>query len=172
MGFCGECGTALTEKFLEKEGKMVPFCPTCNAFRFPLYNVCCSMIVMNSAKDHIVLIKQYGGEEYLLVAGYVNQGESAEETVVREIKEELGLDVKELKYNRSEYFARTNTLMLNFGVVVEETSLEGIARDEVDFAEWYTLEEAKENLLKGCKEGGLAGKFLLYHLDHLQEKWA
>ena len=55
-------------------------------------------------KDHIVLIKQYGGEEYLLVAGYVNQGESAEETVVREIKEELGMSVKKLKYNKSEYF--------------------------------------------------------------------
>ena len=96
----------LIEKFLESEGKMVPFCPNCNAFRFPLYNVCCSMIVMNRAKDHIVLIKQYGGEEYLLVAGYVNQGESAEETVVREIKEELGMSVKKLKYNKSEYFTQ------------------------------------------------------------------
>ena len=104
MKFCGECGMGLIEKFLESEGKMVPFCPNCNAFRFPLYNVCCSMIVMNRAKDHIVLIKQYGGEEYLLVAGYVNQGESAEETVVREIKEELGMRVKKLKYNKSEYF--------------------------------------------------------------------
>ena len=83
MKFCGECGMGLIEKFLESEGKMVPFCPNCNAFRFPLYNVCCSMIVMNRAKDHIV---------------------SAEETVVREIKEELGMSVKKLKYNKSEYF--------------------------------------------------------------------
>jgi len=151
----------LIEKFLESEGRMVPFCPNCNAFRFPLYNVCCSMIVMNRAKDHIVLIKQYGGEEYLLVAGYVNQGESAEETVIREIKEELGLSVKKLKYNKSEYFPRTNTLMLNFGVIVEETSLDGIAQDELDFAQWFTFEEAKEHLLKGCQEGGAGRRVFL-----------
>lgn len=44
--FCHECGTKLTQKELENEG-MVPFCPKCEAFRFPMYNVAVSMIVIN-----------------------------------------------------------------------------------------------------------------------------
>ena len=167
MSHCRECGTELTEKWLEKEERMVPYCPRCEEFRFPLYNVGCSMIVMNRERDHIVLIKQYGLSEYILVAGYVNQGENAETTVVREVKEELGLDVIALKYNKSEYFPGTNTLMLNFGVVVDDMSLDGVSRDEVDTATWFTLEEAAENI----KKGSLARKFLLNHLNKLEDNW-
>ena len=167
MKYCTVCGHQLTEKLLPQENRMVPFCTNCSEYRFPLYNVCCSMIVMNRERDHIVLIKQYGVKEHILVAGYVNQGESAEETVVREVKEELGLDVCQLKYNKSEYYPKTNTLMLNFGVVVSSTSLEGINRNEVDLAEWFTLEEAKERIMKGS----LARKFPLNHLEKLEENW-
>jgi NAD+ diphosphatase len=167
MSFCRDCGAELTEKLLEKENRMVPFCPECNDFKFPLYNVCCSMIVMNRERDHIALIKQYGVTDYILVAGYVNKGESAENTVVREVKEELGLDVVALKYNRSEYFPKTNTLMLNFGVVVDDMSLDGMNTDEVDVATWLTLEEAQEKIMPGS----LARKFLLNHLDKLQKNW-
>lgn len=167
MNHCRECGTELTEKWLEKEGRMVPYCPRCEEFRFPLYNVGCSMIVMNRERDHIALIKQYGLSEYILVAGYINQGENAETTVVREVKEELGLDVIALKYNKSEYFPATNTLMLNFGVVVDDMSLDGVSRDEVDTATWFTLEEAAENI----KKESLARKFLLNHLNKLEENW-
>ncbi len=49
--------------------------------------------------------------------------------------------------------------MLNFGVIVEETSLDGIVQDELDFAQWFTFEEAKEHLLKGCQEGGWQESF-------------
>lgn len=51
--------------------------------------------------------------------------------------------------------------MLNFGVIVEETSLDGIAQDELDFAQWFTFEEAKEHLLKGCQKGGAGRRVFL-----------
>jgi NAD+ diphosphatase len=71
--FCRECGTALVPKELENEG-IVPFCPKCEQFRFPQYNVAVSMIVVNEEKDEILLIKQYGRPTYILVAGYVSRG--------------------------------------------------------------------------------------------------
>ena len=37
--YCHECGSELTEKELENEG-IIPFCPKCNQYRFPMYNVC------------------------------------------------------------------------------------------------------------------------------------
>ena len=90
--YCQECGTVLTEKYLENEG-MIPFCPKCNQYRFPMYNVAVSMIVVNKSTDNILLIKQYGRPFFILVAGYVNRTESLEHAVIREIKEETGMTV-------------------------------------------------------------------------------
>ena len=86
---CFECGTPLIEKELEGEG-IVPYCPKCEQYRFPMYNVAVSMIVINEQTGKILLVKQYGRPWFILVAGYVERGESAEDTVRRELKEETG----------------------------------------------------------------------------------
>ena len=67
---CFECGTALIEKELEEEG-IVPYCPKCQQYRFPMYNVAVSMIVVDEETGKILLIQQYGKPSYILVAGYV-----------------------------------------------------------------------------------------------------
>ena len=77
MKHCPECGTALTEKELEHEG-LVPFCPRCGEFRFPMYNVAVSMIVISELNREILLVKQYGKDFFRLVAGYVNRTETLE----------------------------------------------------------------------------------------------
>ena len=160
MSFCTNCGEELTEKYLENEG-MIPYCPHCQAFRFPMFNAAISAIVYNPAGDHIILIRQYGRERNILVAGYINKGESAEHTLVREVKEELGLTVTAYTFNASQYFEKSNTLMINFACQVDSDSLEQMNRDEVDYAAWYTPQEAKEQIL----QGSLAQKFLLKWLD-------
>ena len=68
---CFECGMALIEKELEEEG-IVPYCPKCQQYRFPMYNVAVSMIVVDEETGKILLIQQYGKPSYILVAGYVN----------------------------------------------------------------------------------------------------
>ena len=68
---CYECGTALTERELESEG-IVPYCPQCQQYRFPMYNVAVSMVVINEQTRQILLIRQYGKTHFILVAGYVN----------------------------------------------------------------------------------------------------
>ena len=69
---CFECGTSLIEKDLEGEG-IVPYCPKCEQYRFPMYNVAVSMIVINEQTGKTLLIKQYGRPWFVLVAGYVNR---------------------------------------------------------------------------------------------------
>ena len=80
---CYECGTALTERELEGEG-IVPYCPQCQQYRFPMYNVAVSMVVINEQTGQILLIRQYGKPQFILVAGYVNRGEQLEHAVCRE----------------------------------------------------------------------------------------
>lgn len=154
MKYCTECGTKLTEKELEREG-LIPYCNHCKEYRFPTFNVAVSIIAMNQSKDKILLIRQYGKQDFILVAGYVNKGESAEHTVVRELQEETGLSVLDIQYNRSSYYEPSNTLMLNFSCIVENEALDKLT-DEVDYAEWFTIEEARMHI----KKNSLAQKFL------------
>lgn len=161
MKHCFECGTKLEMKELEGEG-MVPFCPHCNTFRFPMFNVAVSAEILNPEKNKILLIQQYGKKRYILVAGYVNKGESAEHALVREVKEELGLDVLKYRFMKSAYFPKTNTLIFNFACIVHSEDLSGVTK-EVDLATWFSFEEAKERISKGVlEEGTLAEK--LVHL--------
>ena len=89
MEYCMFCGTKLKDMELEGEG-MIPFCGKCGEYRFPVFRTAVSMIVINKDKDRILLIKQYGRDRYILVAGYVNKGEDAEDAVCRELREEMG----------------------------------------------------------------------------------
>lgn len=156
---CHECGAALTEKELQGEG-IVPFCPECGQYRFPMYNVAVSMVVRSKADGRILLIKQYGRDTYVLVAGYVNRGESAEDAVVREVKEETGMTVTGLKFNRTKFYEGSNTLMCNFTAFVEDGS-ELDTNDEIDSCSWFTPDEARANI----RPDSLAQFFLNSYLD-------
>lgn len=156
MTYCVDCGAALEKRFLKEEG-LIPYCPNCELFRFPIFNTACSMIIMNQEQDKILLIKQYNRPDYILTAGYINQGEDAEATVRREIKEELGLEVTSSHFNQSQYFEKSNTLMLNFAVTVTG---QVTPNHEVDEWTWFDHEEAK----LAIKDGSLAEHFLLTYL--------
>ena len=159
--YCQVCGSKLIDKELEGEG-MVPFCPACNEFRFPMYNVAVSMIVINKKTDKILLIKQYGRDVYILVAGYVNRGEQLEHAVVRELKEETGMTASHIRFNRTKFFEPSNTLMCNFTVFVDSDS-ELSTNKEIDSFNWFAFDDARKNI----KPGSLAAEFLNAYLDEL-----
>ena len=157
--YCTECGTELIEKSLENEG-VIPFCPKCNQYRFPMYNVAVSMIVINKQNDKILLIKQYGKPSFILVAGYVNRTEQLEHAVKREIKEETGMTVSSIKFNRTSFFEPSNTLMCNFTAFVDDES-ELCTNEEIDSFKWFSRNEARENI----RPNSLAAYFLNSYLD-------
>jgi len=157
--FCRECGTKLEMRDLEHEGT-VPYCPKCGLYRFPLYNVAVSMIVVNESTDEILLIKQYGRPHYILVAGYVNQGEGLEDAVAREVKEETGMTVSRVKFNRTKYFERSDALMCNFTAFVKDAS-EMRPNYEIDSYSWFSREDARKNI----RPDSLAEYFLVSYLD-------
>lgn len=162
MKYCMECGTALEKRLCGDEG-LVPYCPKCEQFRFPVFNCAIITAVLNPEKNKILLIKQYGRPFYILVAGYVNKGENAEHALYREVQEELGLDVTAHHFMRSQYFEGSNTLMLNFACVADSEDLSGMTK-EVDSAKWFTFEEA----LKNIKQGSLAHFFLRFIVEQLE----
>lgn len=156
---CHECGEVLIEKELKGEG-IIPFCPKCDQYRFPMYNVAVIMIVINKETGKILLIQQYGRPRNILVAGYVSRGESLENAVVREIKEETGMTVTGLTFNRTKFFDKSNSLMCNFTAFVDNDS-ELCVNEEIDKYDWFTPDEARKEIL----QGSLAAEFLNAYLD-------
>ena len=157
--YCRECGTKLEMRETEHEGT-VPYCPSCGQFRFPQYNVAVSMIVVNEEKDEILLIQQYGRQSYVLVAGYVTLGESLEDAVAREVREETGMTVDHIRFNRTQYYDRSGTLMCNFTAFVRDAS-EFAPNYEIDKATWFSRDGARKNV----RPDSLAEYFLVSYLD-------
>ena len=159
MTHCYECGALLEEKELENEG-IVPYCPTCKEYRFPIFNTAVSMLTIDPEEKKILLVQQYGRKNWILVAGYVNRGEIAEHAVRRELQEEVSLQVDSISFNRSCFFAPSNTLIWNFAAFVKPKQTVH-PNWEVDRWQWFTFEEAREAI----KPQSLAQTFLLHYLD-------
>lgn len=153
MRYCTACGEKLITKFLENEGE-IPYCPACEAFRFPTFSSAVSLIILSPDRKNVLLIQQYGKPHYVLVAGYIGKGEDAETAAIREAHEETGLTLTSLRYCKSRYFEPSNTLMLNFVCTADSINLREC--DEVDKAQWFSIEDA----VKHIKPNSLARYFL------------
>ena len=162
MKYCMQCGTLLHIKEHPTEGP-TPYCDCCEAYRYPVFNTAVSMIVTNPDQSRVILIRQYGKPFYVLVAGYVNKGEDAEDAAVREVMEEIGLTVHRVHFNRSHYFKPSNTLMLNFTAVVKGDSPH--PNREIDSYAWFSPEEAGKNVRTPSLAGDFVQGYLTGHYE-------
>ena len=98
-----------------------------------------AIIVAITCKNKILLAKgrHYKGDIYSLIAGYVDIGESIEETVAREVKEEVELDIKNLKYFKSQPWPFSASVMLGFTAEADDTQQIVIEEAEIKEAGWF-----------------------------------
>lgn len=108
--FCGHCGQPMVHD--DKERMMR--CPDCGMMEFP--KICPAVIIAVTHGDKILMSKYAGREykKYALLAGFNETGESIEETVRREVMEEVGLKVKNMRYYKSQPWSFTDTLLMGF----------------------------------------------------------
>jgi NAD+ diphosphatase len=99
------------------------------------------MVVTNRAKDSVLLAKHKEQDDYILFAGYVKKGETAEKAVTREFREETKLNVVKYKYMASRYHEPRNVLMLNYLIVAENGDVV-LDENELQEAVWVPLDEA------------------------------
>lgn len=148
--YCPFCGQKLDKAEIGDEG-LIPFCNQCN---IPLWDMFTTSVIIACVNqyDEIALLRQnyVSTTKYVCVAGIMKLGESAEQTVVREVKEEIGLDVKELTYIKSYPYDKKEMLMLGYKAVVDKADFE--ISGEVDSARWVKFDEA----LALLREGGIA----------------
>lgn len=145
--YCPHCGNKLIKKEIGDEG-LIPFCEKCSIPLWDSFTTCIITAVINE-QNEIALLKQnyVNTTKYVCVAGVMKLGESAEETVIREIKEEIGLDVEELEYIHSYPYEKKEMLMLGYKAKVKKSDLE--ISKEVDAAKWFKLDDALEQVREG-----------------------
>ena len=145
--YCPHCGEKLVKREIGDEG-LVPYCERC---RIPLWDMFTTSILAAVINEYneIVLLKQnyVSSAKYVCVAGIMKIGESAEDTVIREVKEEVGLDVDALRFIRSYPYEKKEMLMLGYRATVKKKDL--ALSGEVDAAKWVKLEKALETLREG-----------------------
>ncbi len=143
--YCRDCGEKLTLRLLEAEG-LVPYCEKCGSFKFPLFPVAVSMVVVRRSDRKILLAKHVGDDDYKLIAGYIKKGESAEKAIPRELREETRLTAVNWKYLGSRYHAEKDILMLGFFVTCDDGEI--VTNEELDTVCWCDPDEAKEIIRK------------------------
>lgn len=139
--FCPRCGKKMVHDGKERMMR----CQDCSHMEYP--KICPAVIVAVIDKDRILLTKYAGRDykHYALIAGFAEVGESIEETVHREVMEEVGLKVKNLKFYRSQPWSFSDTLLMGF---YAELDGEGsIHLDEMELSEgaWCTRDEIPED---------------------------
>lgn len=148
--FCPHCGKKLEKKEIGDEG-LIPFCHNCNIPLWDMFTTSIITAVINE-KNEIALLKQnyVTTANYVVVAGIMKLGESAEETAMREVQEELGLAVDALEYIKSYPYPKKEMLMLGYKAVVKKADFN--ISNEVDDAIWVSL----DNALGLLREGSIA----------------
>lgn len=146
MKYCTECGHTLIMKPCGDEGD-IPFCEACQLFRFPTFGVSVLVVVFNPSKTHVCLLKQnYVHKNHMvLIAGYVQKGETLEQTVAREVLEETGLKVQKMHFTVSYYHEKSQALMAGFGAVSSHEDIT-LTSSEVDGANWVEIQQALTEL--------------------------
>jgi NAD+ diphosphatase len=132
--FCGKCGVSTVLKNDER----AIICPSCNTTVYP--KISPAIIVAILSNDKILLAEgvNFRHNFYSLVAGYADIGESLEDTVVREVKEEVGLDVKNIRYYTSQPWPYSGTMMIGFIADADYTQPIIIDKKEIADAAWFT----------------------------------
>jgi NAD+ diphosphatase len=140
--FCGRCGTKTEHDSVERMMR----CPKCGNMIFP--KIMPSVIVAVTHGDKLLLTKyanRPGATRFALIAGFTEIGETVEETVHREVMEEVGLRVRNLRYYKSQPWGISGGgLLMGFWCEVDGDDAIHVDHVELDEGAWVSREELRE----------------------------
>lgn len=135
--YCGHCGAPLRHD--QKERMM--YCDSCHQMEYPKISPATIIAVTDGNR---LLLSKYNGrtyKKYALLAGFTEIGETLEETVKREVMEEVGLKVTNIRYYKSQPWSFSGTLLSGFFCDLAESGEIRLDKDELALAEWFERED-------------------------------
>ena len=134
--FCANCGH---ESVIERGG-WSRSCPSCSAQHFPRVDPVVIMLAEHGGKLLLGRQPQYPEGRYSALAGFVEPGESIEFAVARELREEAGIEVSDVRYWCSQPWPFPSSLMIGAHATASDPTLT-IDRTELDDARWFSRDE-------------------------------
>ena len=158
--FCGRCGACMEKSTAERA--MV--CPQCRNTVYP--KICPAVIAAVHDGDRLLLTRYRGRpfKKYALIAGFNEIGESIEDTVRREVMEEAGLRVKNLRFYKSQPWVFTDTLLMGFVCELDGSDKITVQESELAEANWHLRSELPEDHSHISLTGELIEQFRLGRL--------
>ena len=142
--YCGKCGEKLVHDNSEiSQGKLPEralFCKACNNKIYPRINPAVIIGVTNGDKMVITRYRR-GYANNALIAGFTEIGETLEQTVEREVMEEVGLHVKNIRYYKSQPWGMALDLLAGFFCEVDGNTEIKMDESELKYAEWVKRED-------------------------------
>jgi NAD+ diphosphatase len=135
--YCGRCGCSMHKD--EKERMMR--CRKCGSMVYPKIS---PAVIIGVLDGNRILMSKYAGrvyKNYALIAGFVEIGEMLEETVKREVMEEVGLKVKNIRYYRSQPWSFSDTILMGFYCDLDGEDVITLEEDELALAEWFDRDD-------------------------------
>ncbi len=137
--FCGNCGQPTV---LQSAGHEL-HCNGCNTTHFPRTDPALIMLVTNGNKAILGRQKIWPAGMFSTLAGFLEPGESLEDTVAREVFEEVGVRVTSVKYSSSQPWPFPQSLMVGYHATTDDTEL-NVDTNELETAEWFTKDDLLE----------------------------
>ena len=153
--FCGVCGTPTEDHPVDRAKR----CPNCGFVCYPRLSP--SIIVLVRRGEQMLLARNanWPTNMYSTLAGFVEPGESIEQTVHREVEEEVGLKIENLRYHGSQSWPFPNSLMLGFHA--DYASGDIVCQDgEIADARWFGVNDMPNIPPKTAISGWLIDAFV------------
>lgn len=132
--FCGRCGAKNTDA----SGELARLCPVCGRMEFPRIAPAVITLVINDADEALLAHnKNFDAGIYSLIAGFTEAGESLENTVIREIREEVNIEVRDVRYVCSQPWPFPHSLMVGFTACYASGTLRPDGIEILD-AQWFS----------------------------------
>jgi NAD+ diphosphatase len=133
--FCGQCGTPTADQ----TGERAKVCTHCGFIDYPRMSPAIIVAIKKGEQLLLARASRFPAALYSVIAGFVEPGESLEECLKREVREETGIEVHHIRYFGSQAWPFPNSLMIGFTAdhAVGEIAIDG--REIVD-AGWFTAE--------------------------------
>ncbi len=132
--FCGNCGHPTLHDSKERMMR----CPECGNMIFPRINPAVIIALTNGDKLMLAQHAAIKTKRYGLIAGFIEIGETAEEAVAREVMEEIGLKVKNIRYYKSQPWGIAGNLSIGYFCDLDGTDKVTIDKTELSSAQWHT----------------------------------
>ena len=134
-GHCPRCGTR-TERIAGEWGRR---CGSCRYEHYPHLHPAVIVLVKDGDRVLLARKREWAPGRYALVAGFVDNGESLEGAVAREVKEEVGVDVTDIQYVGSQNWPFPSQIMLGF-VATYAGGAVAVDEEELDDARWFPVD--------------------------------